>query len=45
MLVAFRGFQHALGEDAVAPVRVVNEHMGHSPHQLSILDDRTAAHA
>lgn len=36
--------QHILGEDAVAPVRVVHQHMGDCPHQLAVLEDGGAAH-
>ena len=37
--------EHILDEDPIAGVRRVDQDMGHRPHQLSILDDGTAAHA
>ena len=39
------GFQHGLGQDAIALGGIVNEHMGHGAHQLPILEDGAAAHA
>ena len=38
-------FQHGLGKDAVAPGRVVDQHMGHRAHQPPVLQDGAAAHA
>ena len=37
-------FEHSFSKNSVALCRVIHQHMGHSAHQLAVLDDRTAAH-
>ena len=37
--------QHVFDEDAIAGGGVVDEDMGHSAHQATVLDDGTTAHA
>ena len=39
-----RCVQHILNEDTVANLRRAHQHMGHSADELSVLDDRAAAH-
>ena len=39
-----RCVQHILNEDTVANLRCAHQHMGHSADELSVLDDRAAAH-
>ena len=36
--------QHIFNENAVPPCRIIYQNVGHCAHQLSILNDRTAAH-
>ena len=43
-LLSSRHVQHVFHENAVAPRGVVNENVGHSPHQLAVLQDGAAAH-
>ena len=38
-----RRIQHIFNENAVARGGVVDENMGHSPHELAVLDNRRAA--
>ncbi len=35
---------HIFRQNAVSPGRIVDQNMGHRPHQLAVLKDRTAAH-
>ena len=39
-----RRFEHIFNEDPVAPGGVIDEDVGHRPHQSAVLDDGAAAH-
>lgn len=41
---AFRLLKHILGENGVAGRRIVNQNMSYRAYQLSVLQNRTAAH-
>ena len=38
-------FQHILNKDPISPGRIIYQNMGHSAHQLPVLNNRAAAHA
>ena len=40
----FDRFQHIFDEDSIPGGWVINEHMGHSSYELSVLNDGRAAH-
>ena len=38
------GFQHIFNENAISFGGIIQQNMGHGPHQFSVLQDRAAAH-